>query len=73
VRPRDPRVRQIPRRPYRDSAILYGALAIAIVVVAVATGGDVLRAVLFALGFFALAMAWSWHRWRTRMREERRG
>jgi hypothetical protein len=73
MRPRDRRLRHIPRRPYRDSAILYGALAMAIVVVAAATGGDLVRAVLFAVGFFALAMAWSWHRWRTRMRGERRG
>jgi hypothetical protein len=73
VRPRERPLREIPRRPYRDSAILYGALALVIVVVSVATGGDLVRAVLFALGFFALATAWSWHRWRTRMREERRG
>jgi hypothetical protein len=73
VRPRDHRLRQIPRRPYRDSAILYGALAMVIVLVAAATGGDLARAVLFALGFFVFAMAWTWHRWRTRMREERRG
>jgi hypothetical protein len=73
VRPRDRPLRQIPRRPVRDSAILYGALAIVIVVVAAATGGDLVRAALFALGFFALATAWSWHRWRTRLRQERRG
>ena len=61
--------RQIPKRPYRDSAILYAVLAAAIVVVSVATGGDLIRAFLFALGFFALATGWSWYRWRTRLRE----
>ena len=70
---RDRGHRRIPSRPVRDSAIVYGALAIVIVVVAAATGGDLVRAVLFAVGFFALATAWSWHRWRTRLREERRG
>jgi Flp pilus assembly protein TadB len=64
--------RQVPRRPYRDSAVLYGALALVIVVVAAATGGNLLRAVLFAVGFFALATAWSWYRWRARVREDRR-
>ena len=61
--------RKIPKRPYRDSAILYAVLAAAIVVVSAATGGDLVRAFLFALGFFAVATAWSWYRWRTRLRE----
>jgi hypothetical protein len=65
--------RRIPDRPIRDSAILYGVLAIVIVAVAAATGGDLVRAVVFALAFFALATAWSWHRWRARLRGERRG
>jgi hypothetical protein len=69
-RRREPR--QIPKRPYRDSVLLYGGLAAVIVVVAAATGGDLLRAVLFAVGFFALATAWSWYRWRARAREDRR-
>ena len=64
--------RPIPRRPYRDSAVLYGVLAVAIVVVAAATGGSLVRAVLFAVAFFALATAWSWYRWRERVREDRR-
>ena len=64
--------RRIPKRPYRDSAILYGALAVAIVAFAAVTGGSLIRAVLIAVAFFALAMGWSWYRWRVRLREERR-
>jgi Flp pilus assembly protein TadB len=64
--------RPLPKRPYRDSAILYGVLAVAIVVFSAVTGGSLVRAVLFALAFFALATAWSWYRWRARLREERR-
>jgi hypothetical protein len=65
------RPRPIPKRPYRDSAILYGVLAVAVVVFAAVTGGDLVRAVVVAVGFFVLANAWSWYRWRERQREER--
>ena len=61
--------RPIPKRPYRDSAVLYGVLAAAIVAFAAVTGGSLVRAVLIALAFFALAMGWSWYRWRVRLRE----
>ena len=67
------RERPIPRRPYRDSIVLYAVLAVVIVVVAAATGGSILRALLFALGFFALATGWSWYRWRARLRDGPRG
>jgi nicotinamide riboside transporter PnuC len=62
---------RLPRRPYRDSAIFYGALAVVIVVVAVATGGNLLEAILVALAAFILATGWSW--WRFRERVEGRG
>jgi len=68
-RPRRPR--PIPKRPYRDSAILYGVLAIAVVVFSAVTGGDLVRAVLVAVGFLVVANAWSWYRWRERQREKR--
>jgi hypothetical protein len=55
------------RRPYRDTLIAYALLAGLVVVVAVATGGDVLRAALIATGCFVAATAWSW--WRIRARE----
>jgi hypothetical protein len=54
--------RPLPRRPYRDGALVYGGMAVAIVGFAAATGGGIVRAALVALGFFVLAMAWTWHR-----------
>ena len=70
TRPKRPR--PIPKRPFRDSAILYGILSIAVVAFAAITGGSLVRAVVVAVGFFVAANAWSWYRWRTRLREERR-
>ncbi len=65
------RRRRLPKRPYRDSAIFYGVLAVVIVVVAVATGGSILEAILVALAAFILATGWSW--WRFREQAEERG
>jgi Flp pilus assembly protein TadB len=67
---RRPDGRPIPAHPYRDTALLYAAMALVIVVVAAATGGDVLRALLAALAFFVLATGWSWWRFRARIREQ---
>jgi hypothetical protein len=64
--------RTVPRRPYRDSALLYGSLATVLVVAAAFTGGSLVRALVIGSCFFAVAMAWSWHRWRERLREEER-
>jgi hypothetical protein len=63
--------RRLPKHPYRDSALLYGALAIIVVVIAIATGGGVTRAIVFALVVFFIATGWSWRTWRNREREER--
>ena len=60
------------KRPYRDTAIFHLVLAALIVVVAFATGGGLLRALVFALVFFFAATAWSWWRWRERLAAERR-
>jgi hypothetical protein len=59
------------KRPYRDSAILYGVLAALLVAFAYVTGGDVLRAVVFGAGFFLVATLWSWWRFRQRLAAER--
>ena len=59
-----------PKRPYRDTALVFGGMAVAIVLVAWATGGDVVKAVLIAAAFFVAATAWGWRRWRNRLREE---
>jgi nicotinamide riboside transporter PnuC len=61
---------KVPAHPYRDSAVLYAALAAIVVVVTFATGGDVVKAVPFAAGAFVLATGYSWWRWRVRLRRQ---
>jgi nicotinamide riboside transporter PnuC len=46
-------------------------LAAIIVIVAWATGGRLLRALVFAAVFFLLATGWSWWRWSQRLTRER--
>ena len=58
-----------PRRPYRDTVFVYGAMAVIVVLAAWVTGGDLLNALLIALLFFAVATGWSWRRLRQRERE----
>jgi len=72
VRWESPSRRALPRRPYRDSVLLYGAMAVLLVVVAAATGGSLVRAVVIGAFFFVAATAWSWRRWRERLREDER-
>jgi membrane protein implicated in regulation of membrane protease activity len=60
----------IPKRPYRDSVIFYAILSIIIVGVAALTGGDVAKAAAVAAGFFLVATAWSWWRFRERLARE---
>jgi membrane protein implicated in regulation of membrane protease activity len=61
-----------PKHPYRDTLIVYGAFAVIVVLVAWATGGGVVRAVVVAAIFYVVASAWSIHRWRERLREAAR-
>jgi hypothetical protein len=61
--------RETPKRPYRDTVVVYAVLAVVVVAVAVATGGGVVRAVVVAVVFFVAATAFSWWRWRARLRE----
>jgi hypothetical protein len=63
---------RMPKRPFRDSAIFYGVLAGAVVVVSVLTGGSVVRGVLVAAAFFLVATAYSWWRFRRRLAREER-
>jgi Flp pilus assembly protein TadB len=65
---RDPAQRR-SQRPYRDSALVYGAFAVIVLVVAVVTGGRVLWAIVGAVGAFLFAMLWTWRSIRTRGRE----
>jgi len=61
-----------PKRPYRDTAALYGILAVVIVVIAWLTGGSIGKAVAIAAAFFLAATAWSFWQWRARLRRARR-
>jgi len=47
-------------------------LSACLVLVAYLTGGRLERALVFAAGFFVVATAWSWWRFRARLEEERR-
>ena len=61
-----------PKRPYRDSVVLYAVLAVVIVIVAWATGGSLRNAIGWAVAFFVLAVAWSIYAWRGRLRRAAR-
>ncbi len=63
----------VPKRPYRDSLIFHGALAAILVLVAYLTAGRLVRALVFAGGYFVVATAWSWWKFRQRVAEEESG
>jgi len=56
------------KHPYRDTLIVYGALALVILVFAAATGGSIGHALVVAVFFFVAASAWSLFSWRRRLR-----
>ena len=62
----------LPKRPYRDSLVLYAVLGVVIVVISWATGGDLGRALVVATAFVLVATAWSWWRFRQRLEREAR-
>jgi hypothetical protein len=68
---RDP-ARRASKHPFRDSALIYGAFAVIVIVVAVVTGGRVLWAVALAVGAFMFAMLWTWRSLRGREEQRRR-
>jgi uncharacterized membrane protein len=59
---------QPPSHPYRDTLLIYGVLAIVIVIVAWLTGGALGQAALIAAAFFVVASSWSAVGWRRRLR-----
>jgi membrane protein implicated in regulation of membrane protease activity len=61
--------RPIPAHPYRDTALVYGIMAALLVIVALVTGGDTLRAILVGAVFFVVVTAWSWWKFRRRIKE----
>jgi len=58
------------KHPYRDTAIVYAGFAVAIVVLAVLTGGDLKRALVTAVLVYIVATAWSWYHVRRRKARE---
>ncbi|MBA3843594.1 MAG: hypothetical protein H0X39_13465 [Actinobacteria bacterium] len=61
-----------PKNPLRDTFLVYGGLAVVVVVLAWVTGGSVTKAVAVAAVFFVIASAWNAYRWRMRAREAAR-
>jgi hypothetical protein len=61
--------RPLPAHPYRDSAIVYGVMAVILVVLAGITGGSLVRATVAAIIFWLGATGWSWWKFRRRIRE----
>jgi Flp pilus assembly protein TadB len=59
------------KHPYRDTMLVYAALALVIVGFAALTGGDLGRAVLIAAVFYLAATAWSLLWWRRKLRQRR--
>ena len=59
-----------PKHPYRDTLLVYGAIALVIVLFGWLTGGDVGHAILVAFAVFIAASAWSAVMWRRRLRRE---
>jgi Flp pilus assembly protein TadB len=68
----DAGARSVPRRPYRDTALVYLALAAVVVAFAAVTGGSVLRALVIAACFWVVATVYGMLRWRRRLSEDRR-
>jgi len=64
--------RPLPAHPYRDSAIVYGVMAVILVVLAGITGGSLVKATGAAIVFWLLASGWSWWKFRRRIRERER-
>jgi hypothetical protein len=62
--------RRRARRPYRDSAIVYGVLAAVVVVITIITGGRVAWGVVLAVAAFVLATGWTW--WHLHRQVQRR-
>ena len=60
----------LPKHPYRDSAIFHLALGSLLLLVAWLTGGDLVRAVVVAVGYVVIAITWSWWRFRERLRRD---
>jgi hypothetical protein len=61
---------KLPKRPYRDSALLYGGFTIASIAILVATDGNLLVGVPLIAGCFVLATGYAWWQIRKRLDAE---
>ena len=64
--------RPVPKHPYRDTLLMYGAFAVILVLIAWASGTSIGRAIAIALVVFVGASGWSVLGWRRRLREQGR-
>lgn len=58
----------VPKHPYRDTLLVYGAFAVLLVLLAWVTGQPVGKAIIVMAIVFAAASSWSMVRWRQRLR-----
>ena len=57
-----------PKRPFRDSALLYAGMAVVFVIIVAITGGKMSVAIPVALACFVVATGYAWWKLRQRMR-----
>jgi membrane protein implicated in regulation of membrane protease activity len=60
----------MPKHPYRDTAVVFGAMALVIPVVAWLTHGNVGQAAVVGALFFVVATGWNWSRYRERQKRQ---
>jgi membrane protein DedA with SNARE-associated domain len=60
----------LPRHPFRNSAILYGILAAAVIGFGLLTDNAVTETIVIAVVFFVLATGYTWWRFRQRIQRE---
>ena len=61
----------LPKKPFRDSAIIYGVLSGIVLVVGLLLGRGVRWSLIAAVGSFVLATSYAWWRFQRRIDEER--
>jgi hypothetical protein len=59
-----------PKHPYRDTLLVYGGLAVMVVLVGWATGGSLAKSIIVAAIVWIAACTWSLARWHLRLRRE---
>jgi ABC-type bacteriocin/lantibiotic exporter with double-glycine peptidase domain len=60
----------LPKKPYRDSALMYAAFAVVFIIIVFATNGNLFVGIPVAVACFVVATAYSWWRIRQRLEEE---